>query len=145
MIKRILLPVDFSEHSQRCVDYLKSMSECNIGEIIVLNVADSRIIANTDMIMEDAVSEQIILDNCHKLAEKKNKGIVEELEAAGFKTRTEFQVGVPFVQINKAAEEFDVSLVVMGHRGHNMAEELLLGSTAEKVARKCKRAVLLVR
>ncbi len=145
MIGKILLPVDFSEHSQRCVDYLKSMRDCNLGEIIVLNVADSRIISNTDMIMEEAIDEQILIDNCRKTADEKAQSIIDDLKQAGMTARKEFRVGIPFVEINRAAEELNVSLVVMGHRGHNMAEELLLGSTAEKVARKCKRSVLLVR
>jgi len=145
MFKRILYPTDFSDHSKKCIDYLIFLKDCKISEVILLHVADIRIIANTDMMLEDGIDEEEIITNCRKTALRKLKEIASQLETAGLKAKIEFQTGVPFVQINKAAEAFDASLIILGHRGHNLAEELLLGSTAEKVARKSKRPVLLIR
>jgi len=127
------------------MDYLVKLKNCGVAEVVLLHVADIKIISETDVMFEEEIDEKAVIDQCRQTAEKKLQSLARELEEAGLKVRTAFRVGVPFAEIIHAAEEEAVSLIVMGHRGHNLAEELLLGSTAEKVARKSKRPVLLIR
>ncbi|WP_457654526.1 universal stress protein [Rhodocaloribacter sp.] len=145
MITRILLPTDFSETAGKALDFVLGMKPCGVEEVALIHVIDVRIIAYTDVMFEETVDEERLVRECEETCLPRLKSIEERLKAAGFRTRTLTPVGVPFAEINEAAEEVDASLVVLGHRGTNLAEELLLGSTAEKVARKCKRPVLLVR
>lgn len=145
MIKKILYPTDFSEHSQRCIDYILKLKDCGIEELVLLHVADEKIISNTDMIFEEAIDEDEVIEKCKRSAIYKLEKIAKRFEEAGIKTKILFQVGVPFSKIIRTAEEENVSLIILGNHGHNLAEELLLGSTAEKVARKSKRTVMLVR
>ena len=54
-------------------------------------------------------------------------------------------VGVPFVEILKIARDLDLPMIVMGVRGRSSPpEELLFGSTAEKVLRGTRVPVLCV-
>ena len=145
MIKRILYPTDFSEHSPRCIDYILHIRECGVEEVIVLHVMDKRVIVYGSIMSDSTLDEESLIQNCTKTVKDKLAEIVKPFQDAGLKCRTLIRLGEPFSEIIKAAEDVDASLVVLGHRGHSLAEELLLGSTAEKVARKCKRPVLLVR
>ena len=51
--------------------------------------------------------------------------------------------GYPVEQIIATAEDEDALLVIIGKRGRTPIEELILGSTAEGVARECRQPVLL--
>ena len=54
-------------------------------------------------------------------------------------------VGLPFVEILKIARDLDLPMIVMGIRGQSTpAEEILFGSTAEKVLRGTRVPVLCV-
>ena len=54
-------------------------------------------------------------------------------------------VGLPFVEILKIARDLDLPMIVMGTRGQSTpAEEILFGSTAEKVLRGTRVPVLCV-
>jgi nucleotide-binding universal stress UspA family protein len=54
-------------------------------------------------------------------------------------------IGVPFVEILKIARDLDLPMIVMGMRGHSTPpEEVLFGSTAEKVLRGSRVPVLCV-
>jgi len=91
------------------------------------------------------IDEKNFIQDRTNSSESKLAQLVKSSQSAGLKTKTLIRLGEPFSEIIKVAEEVDASLVVLGHRGHSLAEEILLGSTAEKVARKCKRPVLLIR
>ena len=55
------------------------------------------------------------------------------------------EVGVPFVEIVRAARESGTDLIVMGSHGRTGLEHLLIGSVAERVVRKAPCSVLVVR
>lgn len=145
MIKRILYPTDFSEHAQKCLDYILHIRECGIQDVVLLHVMDKRVIVYGSIASEGSFDEELFMQNCKESSKSHLSKIAKVFETAGLKTRTMIRLGEPFAEIIHAAEEVDASLIVLGHRGHSKAEELLLGATAEKVIRKCKRPVLLIR
>jgi nucleotide-binding universal stress UspA family protein len=54
-------------------------------------------------------------------------------------------VGIPFVEILKIARDLDLPMIIMGVRGRSTPpEEILFGSTAEKVLRGTRIPVLCV-
>ncbi len=55
-----------------------------------------------------------------------------------------FEEGIASENINRIAAEEDVTLIILGKKGKGGFKELLLGSTAEAVARRSKKPVLLV-
>jgi nucleotide-binding universal stress UspA family protein len=57
--------------------------------------------------------------------------------------RVEVVVGDPFETLLKASEH--AALVVLGRRGHSRLETLLIGRTADRMLRICRRPVLVVK
>ena len=53
--------------------------------------------------------------------------------------------GAPFLEIVQYAENEDCDLIVIGTHGHGPVQNMLLGSAADKVVRKAKCPVLVVR
>lgn len=145
MINRILLPTDFSKHSRKCIDYILKLKDCGINEVIIMHVIDYKIIKETDIIFDGEVDEETIIERSIEQAEKQLKIFTEPLENNGLRISFLVKVGNPCSEIIKAADEMNVSMIIMGHRGHNLAEELLLGSNSEKVIRKSSKPVLLIK
>ncbi len=145
MIEKILYPTDFSPHAEKCVEYILQMKECGVKEVVLLHVIDEHIIKFTEEITEEAVTKEQVIAECHRTGKQKLQALAETFHAAGITTKLLLEEGIPFSKILEVADREVVSLIVLGHRGHNLAEELLLGSVAEKVARKSQRPVLLIR
>ena len=78
-------------------------------------------------------------------AKQELKVIEDELKKSGFKVKTMIRRGVPLLEILKAEEEEDISVIVIGSHGKSNLEEMFLGSVSEKVSRKCKSPVLIVK
>jgi len=57
---------------------------------------------------------------------------------------TSVRVGAAHVEILAYAKETGAGLIVLGKRGQNLAESLLLGSTADRVLRKATVPVVVV-
>ena len=53
--------------------------------------------------------------------------------------------GRPFIEIIRAAKDFEIDMIVIATHGHTGVEHILFGSTAEKVVRKAPCPVLVVR
>ena len=71
--------------------------------------------------------------------------MLEGLDTAEVELEKMIVVGLPFVEILKIARDLDLPMIVMGVRGRSIpAEELLFGSTAERVLRGSRVPVLCV-
>jgi nucleotide-binding universal stress UspA family protein len=145
MVEKVLFPTDFSEHSKKCIGYLKKIADCGLKQLYILNVADYSIINESNVIFEEMLEDEQIIRNFQKIAEENFQELIKEFDGYNIKIKTIFKVGTPFSEIIKTADELDVDLIVLGFRGYGVVEELLLGSTAEKVVRNTKKPVLMIK
>ena len=143
MFKKILYPTDFSDISKKAIDYIKQLRESGSDTVIVLHVINERGISAIERYASaDSVEiEQRIMDD----AKRELKVIEDDLKRSGFKVKTVIQRGVPFLEILKAEEKEDISVIVIGSHGKSNLEEMFLGSVSEKVSRKCKSPVLIIK
>jgi nucleotide-binding universal stress UspA family protein len=143
MFKKILYPTDFSDVSKKAIDYIKQLKEGGSETVIVLHVINERGMRAIERYASaDSVEiEQRIMDD----AKQELKVIEDDLKKSGFKVKTMIQRGVPLLEILKAEKEEDISVIVIGSHGKSNLEEMFLGSVSEKVSRKCKSPVLIVK
>ena len=143
MFKNILYPTDFSDVSKKAIDYIKQLKGGGSETVIVLHVINERGMRAIERYASgnSMEIEQRIMDD----AKQELKVIEDELKKSGFKVKTMIQRGVPLLEILKAEEEEDISVIVIGSHGKSNLEEVFLGSFSEKVSRKCKSPVLIIK
>ena len=143
MFKRILFPTDFSDVSNKALEYIKQLKTDGAAELIVLHVIDER-----SFHAIKAYSSR----NAGKLEMEITAGVEKELrliegqmEHAGFFVKTILQTGIPVREILRIEKEEDVSVIVIGSHGKSNLEEMFMGSVSEKVARKCTKPILIIK
>ncbi len=141
-IKKILIPVDFSEHSLFALEYAKLFAERFNAELILLNVVEP-VVFVADLTMGQVNVPSIESELIQK-SEEKIREIVNSLKDK-YNIKGEVKLGKPYAEIIETAKSESVDLIVIGSHGHTGVEHLLFGSTAEKVIRKATCPVLIIR
>ena len=143
MFKKILYPTDFSDVSKKAIDYIKQLKGGGSETVIVLHVINERGMRAIERYASgnSMEIEQRIMDD----AKQEIKVIENDLKKSGIKVKTMIRRGVPLLEILKAEEKEDISVIVIGSHGKSNLEEMFLGSVSEKVSRKCKNPVLIIK
>lgn len=143
MYEKVLYPTDFSEASRKALPYLLGLKGAGLKEVVLLHVVDRREI---DLLAPySPYLEKDPVKMMFQRAEEDARAMATELEEGGVTVKVRLEEGVPFEEILRVEEEEDVSLVILGSHGKSAIERMLLGSVSEKVVRKSKRPVLIVR
>jgi nucleotide-binding universal stress UspA family protein len=144
MFEKILYPTDFSDVAVKALEYVKRLKASGAREVIVLHVNDER---GNESVVRILGGSQFNKLNEKKMqeTEKKLKGIEKELVNAGLKVRLRIETGMPVREILKVEDEEDVSVTVIGSHGRSNLEEIFLGSVSEKVIRKSKQPVFVIK
>jgi nucleotide-binding universal stress UspA family protein len=140
--KRILVPTDFTETSERALDWAldlaarigASVTVMHAYEIPVIGFPDGAIIATPEVATRIADASRAALD---ATAEKRRSGPVA--------IDTLLREGVAWEAINAVADEIDADFVVIGTHGRRGLARALLGSVAENVVRTAHRPVVTIR
>ena len=144
--KKILVPIDFSHFSKKALgEAVKLAGSCG-GKIILLHVEEDvfhmKQIHKVHPPLENMCNKfhkEFVFENKKRLEEFKSY-IPKKLFAGAL-----IKEGHPFVEIIKFAKEKCMDLIILSSRGRSDIRHALLGSTAEKVARKASCAVLIVK
>ena len=138
----ILVPVDFSPTSINAVRVALGIAAPG-GDLTLLHVIDRDFVE--DAVAAGMGTSEDITAKVRQQAESNFENALEGLEAGEVDIERMIVVGVPFVEILKIARDLDLPMIVMGVRGRSSPpEELLFGSTAEKVLRGTRVPVLCV-
>ena len=144
MFEKILYPTDFSQVARKSLSFIKQLKGAGTKEVIVLHVNDVRNINAWDW--QTATESLIkIKKELEKEITKEMNSIVAELSEAGLKVKVRVEEGVPLSEILRVEGEEDISVIVLGSHGRSNIAEMLLGSVSEKVIRKAKNPVLVVK
>lgn len=138
----ILVPVDFSPCSVNALRVAIAMAAPD-GEITLLHVIDERFIS--DAAAAGLGTAEDIRTRLRELAETNFSTMMESVETNSITIERMVVVGKPFAEILKITRDLDLPMIVIGVRGRSTPpEELLFGSTAEKVVRGSRVPVLCV-
>jgi len=138
----ILVPVDFSQTSINAVRVALGIAEPG-GDLTLLHVIDQDFVG--DAVAAGMGSTEEITARMRTQAESNFNTALEGLEVGDVEIERMIVVGIPFVEILKISRDLVLPMIVMGVRGRSTgAEELLFGSTAEKVLRAARVPVLCV-
>jgi nucleotide-binding universal stress UspA family protein len=139
-LRRILLPVDFSEHSKSALRYARALAIIYDARLEVVHVIDSEIIPVVYGL--DAMAPPT--EQVHQRAAEALRDLVAgETEAEQITTTV--TVGHPATEVLAYAKAREVDLIVIATHGRSGLKHFLMGSVAEKVVRMAPCPVFTVK
>lgn len=142
MSKRVLVPVDQSEHAEHATDVaMELFPDATLVLLHVINPAEAGYSAQASI---PSFSEE-----WYEHEKASAQEVFDELEAQaaehGIDVERVVEVGKPTRVIVEYAEDQDVDHVVMGSHGRQGVSRVLLGSVAETVVRRSPVPVTVTR
>lgn len=139
MYGKILLAVDGSSHSIRAAKEAMKIAENNPESQITLVYVADHANAKNDVLHSGSSAEL-------ELQRRKKLQPVEETIASGnSKYRVEILHGTPGPAIVEYANKEKFDILVIGSRGLNSLQEMVLGSVSHKVVKRANCPVLIVK
>ncbi len=136
---KILVAYDSSPHSRRALEKAVEVAGCSQAQLGLVYAYDPVPAYLGEPYYEDAVSRAVL--NGRELL----KEVVTWLAEKGLTASLNIIQGPPAEAILKVAETEGYDLIVMGSRGLNAWQGLLLGSTSQRVLQHGQIPVLIVR
>lgn len=146
--KSILVPVDFSPHSEAALLYACELAQCLRLPILVLHVVHDpgetqgyykRASKKKQLVrIEDIAKEmfdQFLDDLVDKYPKNKQLKNIERM----------LVVGLPVTRILEIVKKCEAAMVIMGSQGRTGLKHMMLGSKAEQVVHLCPVPVTIVK
>ena len=138
MYRRILVAVENSPADATILAHVSELARLTGAELLLVHVADGWAARNFDQ-LKLRESEEMKTDR--EYLEK----VKADLQARGFTVETRLAMGDPATELIKVSEEQGVDLIAMSTHGHRFLNDLIRGSTADRVRHLVKVPVLLLR
>lgn len=152
-IRRILVPVDFSEFSKNACLYALNLAKQYRADIKILHVYYAPVV---DLVpITDAYSIQIDMDinlrEMENVARKQLLAFVGEIRKIardegfdGIKLGYSLKEGIPEDEIALAAKEYKPGIIVLGSKGKGDKQSDIIGGVVRKLIGKTKVPVLVI-
>jgi universal stress protein A len=142
-----LVPIDFSEHSKKTIQYatqLAALTGASIRLLHVFQIPEYPAAFYHGLYLEhEAV--RIHLETAKREATAQLSQIADQMRAKGLEAEPILRPGNPYEEIVNVAKEIGVDLIVIGSHGFAGLGRLLLGSTADRVLQYAPCPVLVVK
>jgi nucleotide-binding universal stress UspA family protein len=138
MYKRILVAVENSPADQAILTHIVPLAKLTGAELLLVHVADgfaARHFKDLDL----RESEEIAADRVYL------ERVVADLTAQGLTAAAELAMGDPATELIRLAVERHADLLAMSTHGHRFLNDLLRGTTVDRVRHLVKIPVLLLR
>jgi len=142
-IKKVLVPIDFSDYSKNALGYAINFAKHFKAELHLIYVVEP-VIYPPDFSMGQIAIPSVDLE-MDKRAKDELQNLADKQIPSDLKTSILVKTGKPFIEIIETAAEIDADLIIIATHGHSGMEHILFGSTAEKVVRKAPCPVMTLR
>ncbi len=138
MYNHILVAIENSEADRAVLEHVEQLARMTHARLLLVHVADGWAArAYNELKLRE--SEEI-RDDREYLGR-----LCDEMVQHGFQTRARLAMGDPATELVKVAVEESVDLIAMSTHGHRFLNDLLRGSTADRVRHNVEIPVLMVR
>ncbi len=139
-MKKIIVPVDFSEYSENALKVASKIANKQNAELVVVHM----------MGLSDAV---LTKDNSSsmegmffiKLTQKRFEDFLDKDYLEGITVHQTVKNYTVFSELDDVAKEHEADLIVMGSHGSSGLSEMFVGSNTEKVVRTSQTPVLVIK
>jgi nucleotide-binding universal stress UspA family protein len=141
-VKKIVVPVDFSDCSRQGLNYAIQFANEFGAEIILLHATYLGYDYSSDgMVLYDVRELQ---EAARESAEQQMQELVRTVNFGRVKVETVFTDGSPVLDICAFAQDRDIDLIITSTHGLTGLRHALIGSVAERVVRHAPCSVLVV-
>jgi nucleotide-binding universal stress UspA family protein len=138
MYRSILVAVENSPADHTILTHVRELASLTGAELLLVHVADGWAARHFDQLKlresEEMKADRAYLDR-----------LAAELTAASLKVTTELAMGDPATELIRLCGERKVDLIAMSTHGHRFLQDLLRGTTVDKVRHLVRIPVLLLR
>ncbi|WP_179348860.1 universal stress protein [Winogradskyella pacifica] len=140
-MKKIIVPVDFSEHSEFALEAAASLAQKYGSELIVLHMLElsNAIISSAS----EALNQEAVF--YLKLAEQKFESFLDKPYLEGITLTPIVKHFKVWSEVNMVAADHHADLIIMGSQGVSGFKEVFVGSNTEKVVRHSDIPVLVIK
>ncbi|QRM89852.1 universal stress protein [Lacinutrix sp. WUR7] len=140
-MKKIIVPIDFSEHSEYALETAAVLAKKYDAEILALHMLElsNALISNAENMQQEETVFYL------KLAEKRFQEFLDKDYLKDAKVTPLVKHFKVFSEVSEVAKEHDADLIVMGSQGASGLKEVLIGSNTEKVVRHSDIPVLVIK
>lgn len=140
-MKKIIVPIDFSEHSEYALRTAAKLAKKSNAELLALHMLEM-----SDVILTESDSQQqqkavFFL----KLVEQKFETFLDKEYLKNVNVTPIVKHYKVFSEVNDVAKEHDADLIVMGSHGTSGFKEFFVGSNTERVVRNSETPVLVIK
>jgi len=143
MLRRILVPLDFSGKSRQALEFAVPLAEAYGGKIFLVHVVEPAYAYPyhpSEMGIATVIPRSVV-ETC----KEKLTTLARELVPPRLLGQTLVRDGRAYDEIVDAADELKADLIALSTHGHTGLKHVFLGSTAERVVRHARCPVLTVR
>jgi nucleotide-binding universal stress UspA family protein len=138
MYRSILVAVENSPADRTILTHVRELASLTGAELLLVHVADGWAARHFDE-LKLRESEEMKADRAY-LGQ-----LAAELTAASLRVTTELAMGDPATELIRLCRERKVDLIAMSTHGHRFLQDLLRGTTVDKVRHMVRIPVLLLR
>jgi len=140
-MKSIIVPIDFSNQSEKALKVAASLAKENGAELLVLHMLElsPAIMGESGYISQEQVVHLI------KIGEKRFTEFLDKPYLKDIKVVPVIKHYKVFSEVNEIAEKHKADLIVMGSHGADGLQEIFIGSNTERVVRTSDVPVLVIK
>ena len=140
-LKKVLVPIDFSEPSLKALKYAVAFAGQFGASICLVHVVEPASFLNDVRNVPLAVSDREVANTLHHKLVMLARKEIDPLTPV----HPLVCIGKPFDEIVKTAKTFNADLIIIATHGRTGFKRAILGSTAERVVQHAPCPVLVVR
>jgi universal stress protein A len=138
MYRKILVAIENSNADRAVLEHIERLSRLTGAELLLVHVADGWAARHFDE-LKLRESEEMKDDRAYL------ERLCEDMNGKGMQCAARLAMGDPATELVKVAAEEQVDLIAMSTHGHRFIQDLLRGSTADRVRHHVSVPVLMVR
>ncbi|MDC8003765.1 universal stress protein [Aureisphaera galaxeae] len=140
-MKKIIVPVDFSEHSEYALEVAAQLAKKYDSQLIMVHMMG----LEPSFLTKDESQEVFEAMYYMKLTERRFEDFLEKDYLQDVNVQTIVQNYKEFKELDSVAKEQNADLIVMGSHGSSGMREIFVGSNTEKVVRTSSVPVLVIK
>ena len=138
MYKKILIDIENSAADRTVLEHVQQLAKLTGASLLLVHVADGWVARHYDELALRE-SEEMKEDRAYLAT------VQAQLTANGFTTLTHLAMGEPAKELVRVAEAEHVDLIAMSTHGHRLLNDIIRGSTADRVRHNVSIPVLMIK